>query len=78
MLLEAATLQAKLEDAELKIAELKYTIGAIRDKVHAHNRGGELYAGLRDVIRDLCDQALATWADEPAPATRPIPHRSSA
>lgn len=31
----------------------------IRRKVHAHNRGGELKAGLRDVIRDICDLALA-------------------
>ncbi|BAQ16942.1 hypothetical protein GL4_1486 [Methyloceanibacter caenitepidi] len=31
----------------------------IRNKVHAHNRGGELYAGLRDVLRDICDDALA-------------------
>lgn len=42
-----------------RIAELEGTIRTIRDKVHAHNRGGELYAGLRDVIRDLCDRALS-------------------
>lgn len=42
-----------------RIAELEATIRSIRDKVHAHNRGGELYAGLRDVIRDMCDRALS-------------------
>ena len=66
MLADAATLQAKLEDAELKIAELRHAILGIRKA-----------APTPEIVRDICDQALATWADEPAPVARPIPHRSS-
>lgn len=47
-----------LHDAYARIVELEAVIRDIRAKVHAHNRGGEMYAGLRDVIRDICDEAL--------------------
>jgi len=35
----------------------------IRNKVHSHNRGGEMYAGLRDVVRNICDEALMKTDD---------------
>jgi hypothetical protein len=57
-------LLARSMKIEQRCFELESTVRVIRDKVHAHNRGGELYAGLREVIRDLCDHALATWPHE--------------
>jgi hypothetical protein len=42
-----------------RIDVLTAALTDIRNKAHAHNRGGEMHAGLRDVIRDICDQVLA-------------------
>jgi len=41
-----------------EIERLRAALSEIRNKVHAHNRGGEIYAGLRETIRGICDRAL--------------------
>jgi predicted nucleic acid-binding Zn-ribbon protein len=50
-------LNALLRD---RVDTLEAAIKSIRDKVHAHNRGGELHAGLRDVVRDACDAVMGS------------------
>lgn len=54
-------LDCKDADAALFVAapDMYGALASIRDKVHAHNRGGEIYKSLRDDIRDICDAALA-------------------
>lgn len=50
----------EVADREASAAlRLRKALEDIRDKVHAHNRGGDLYAGLRDVVRDICDATLS-------------------
>lgn len=57
-----AELGRQREFAQAELRKAKDAILAIRNKVHAHNRGGELQAGLRETIRDICDRALGTAA----------------
>lgn len=55
---QMAPLRKYYEGYNARIDALEAALRDIRAKVHAHNRGGEMYAGLRDVIRDICDEAL--------------------
>lgn len=51
--------EARAKAAEVEIAASDKLLGSLRDKLHAHNRGGSLSSGLRNELRNLIDLHFA-------------------
>lgn len=58
-------LRAQLTAAEADNARLREGVQRIRNIAHAHNRGGEMYRGVRDEIRNMCDAILSATSAGP-------------